>query len=187
MQALDADQSSSERGVYFRNRAAVYLKLQQYQEAVADCTAGMLTIKLLGLILHSLTLQLQTRYIMRETTISRKTASFRLVQSRSLLNIFSKANLKKKHEIKQKKIIKKKINWLRFFAALAVDAHDVKSLYRRCQAYEQLGFYDEAYSDAALLTRLEPENTAIRPVLSQLYKAIQNKVTFVLFSRRFNA
>ena len=40
-QALESDQSSSERGVYYRNRAAVHLKLQQYQEAVADCTAGI--------------------------------------------------------------------------------------------------------------------------------------------------
>ena len=63
-----------------------------------------------------------------------------------------------------------------FFSALAIDAHDVKALYRRCQAYEHMGCYDDAYSDAALLTRLEPENTAIRPVLSRLYKAIQSKV-----------
>ena len=39
-QALELDPSSSERGVYYKNRAAVHLKLNQYEEAISDTTAG---------------------------------------------------------------------------------------------------------------------------------------------------
>jgi len=60
--------------------------------------------------------------------------------------------------------------------ALDICAGDTKALYRRCQAYENLKKYDEAYKDARRLVELEPSNKAIQPMLRQLHCIVQDKV-----------
>lgn len=50
---------------------------------------------------------------------------------------------------------------------------DVKALFRRCQAYENLEKYDEAFKDARLIHHFEPHNNAIQPVLRRLGMKIQ--------------
>ncbi|XP_061176890.1 protein unc-45 homolog B-like [Saccostrea echinata] len=61
-------------------------------------------------------------------------------------------------------------------AALEVTPSDPKALYRRCQAYEQLGKVEEAYKDAAALIKADPKNTAVQPILKRLNPIIQEKV-----------
>ncbi|KAK3087864.1 hypothetical protein FSP39_011661 [Pinctada imbricata] len=54
--------------------------------------------------------------------------------------------------------------------------NDPKALYRRCQAYEQLGKPEEAYKDAAALLKVDPKNSAVQPILKRLNPIIQEKV-----------
>ena len=35
------DMDNKEKGVYYKNRAAVYLKLEEYENAVFDCNAAL--------------------------------------------------------------------------------------------------------------------------------------------------
>jgi two-component SAPR family response regulator len=63
------------------------------------------------------------------------------------------------------------------FTALDICPGDTKALYRRCQAHEHLGKYDEAYKDARKLIQLEPGNKAIQPILRQLHCIMQDKVS----------
>ena len=60
--------------------------------------------------------------------------------------------------------------------SLELVQNDPKALYRRCQAYEALGRYEEAYRDAMTLMKVDPKNTAIQPMLRKLNQIIQSKV-----------
>lgn len=66
------------------------------------------------------------------------------------------------------------------FAALEVCPIDTKALFRRCQALEQLGQFEEAYKDARKLVQVEPKNAAIQPILRRLHIVIQDKVSCVM-------
>jgi protein unc-45 len=61
-------------------------------------------------------------------------------------------------------------------AALEVCPIDTKALFRRCQALEQLGQFEEAYKDARKLVQVEPKNVAIQPILRRLHIVIQDKL-----------
>ena len=63
--------------------------------------------------------------------------------------------------------------------ALDIAPNDPKALFRRCQAYEQLEEYENAYKDAAMLMKIDPKNSAIQPVLRRLNPIIQKKVSSV--------
>ena len=60
---------------------------------------------------------------------------------------------------------------------LELSPNDPKALYRRCQAYEALGKVDAAYKDAREVHRVDPNNSAIQPVLVRLHKAVSEKVS----------
>ena len=66
---------------------------------------------------------------------------------------------------------------VQFLLALEIAPNDPKALFRRCQAYEQLEEYENAYKDAARLIQIDPRNTAIQPVLRRLNPIIQQKVS----------
>jgi len=54
--------------------------------------------------------------------------------------------------------------------------NDPKALFRRCQAYEAVEKYEEAYKDAVTLMKVDPKNKAVQPILARLNPIIQNKV-----------
>ena len=62
------------------------------------------------------------------------------------------------------------------FKALEIIPNDPKALYRRCQAYENLGKVEDAYKDAAAIIKVDPKNTAVQPILKRLNPIIQEKV-----------
>ena len=55
-----------------------------------------------------------------------------------------------------------------FFKALRLSPNDPKALFRRCQAYEHLDLFEDAYKDAALLIKVDPKNQAIKPIFNRL-------------------
>ncbi|KAL3889632.1 hypothetical protein ACJMK2_001968 [Sinanodonta woodiana] len=59
--------------------------------------------------------------------------------------------------------------------ALELFSNDPKALYRRCQAYEQLGQIEEAYKDAAAMLKADPKNTAVKSVIERLTPIIQER------------
>lgn len=61
--------------------------------------------------------------------------------------------------------------------ALELTPSDPKALFRRCQAYEELGRFDEAYKDAKEWHRVDPKNAAVQPVLARLHAKIQEAVS----------
>ena len=63
------------------------------------------------------------------------------------------------------------------FVALDIVPNDPKSLFRRCQALEKLGSFEEAYRDVSHLLRVDPKNSAIQPILRRLNPIIQDKVS----------
>ncbi|GBM84315.1 Protein unc-45 B [Araneus ventricosus] len=58
-------------------------------------------------------------------------------------------------------------------AALEITPADVKALFRRCQAYEKLENYSDAFKDARAVNHLDPKNSAIQPILSRLNVKMQ--------------
>ena len=62
------------------------------------------------------------------------------------------------------------------YVALDLGPNDPKALYRRCLAYEGLGKIEEAYKDAAMLIKVDPKNTSVKPVLARLTPIIREKV-----------
>lgn len=58
-------------------------------------------------------------------------------------------------------------------AALEITPSDIKALFRRCQAYEQLGQYNEAFKDARAVNHLDPKNSAVQPYLRKLNIKLQ--------------
>ncbi|GBP70060.1 Protein unc-45 homolog B [Eumeta japonica] len=93
-----AEKDSRELAIYLKNRAAVYLKINDYDNAIKDCDR-----------------------------------------------------------------------------ALEIVPEDPKALFRRAQALEFLGRFEEAYRDAKAIFTVEPTNKAIQPVLSRLYTIVQER------------
>ncbi|GAB6029698.1 hypothetical protein CHUAL_005421 [Chamberlinius hualienensis] len=93
---LKETNSSNEESILYKNRAACYLKLSNYEKAVEDCDKS-----------------------------------------------------------------------------LSLCPGDTKSLYRRIQAHEQLGRFDEAYKDALKWKQIEPKNSSVDAQLVKLYAKIQ--------------
>ncbi|XP_036245489.1 protein unc-45 homolog A isoform X2 [Molothrus ater] len=98
-EALSLSEAPSERAVLHRNRAACYLKLEDYTKAEADATK-----------------------------------------------------------------------------AIAVDGRDVKALFRRSQALQQLGRMDQAVSDLQRCLSLEPRNKAFQEALRALGSSMHEKM-----------
>lgn len=61
---------------------------------------------------------------------------------------------------------------------MEITPSDVKALFRRCQAYEQLEKYSEAFKDARAVNHLDPKNSAIQPVLRKLNVKLQEIVSY---------
>lgn len=61
-------------------------------------------------------------------------------------------------------------------ASLVFAPNDPKTLFRRCQANEIIGKFDEAYTDAKAVHNLDPKNKSIEPILVRLHKQVQAKV-----------
>lgn len=59
--------------------------------------------------------------------------------------------------------------------ALQIIPEDPKALFRRSQAYEYLGKFEEAYRDAKTIFTVEPTNKAIQPVLSRLHAIVEER------------
>ncbi|KAG8191985.1 hypothetical protein JTE90_002255 [Oedothorax gibbosus] len=57
--------------------------------------------------------------------------------------------------------------------ALEITPSDVKALFRRCQAYEKLEQFNEAFKDARAVNHLDPSNSAIKPILTKLSVKVQ--------------
>ncbi|XP_022088916.1 protein unc-45 homolog B-like [Acanthaster planci] len=62
-------------------------------------------------------------------------------------------------------------------AALDIIPNDTKALFRKCQALEQLGRFEEAFKEALQLNKLEPSNTAVQAMLRRLNAIVAEKVT----------
>lgn len=60
--------------------------------------------------------------------------------------------------------------------AIEITPNDPKALFRRCQAFEAMERYEDAYKDAMQLLRVDPKNTAIQPVLARLNPIIQDRI-----------
>ena len=61
-------------------------------------------------------------------------------------------------------------------ASLEISPNDPKALFRRCQAYEALEKYEEAYKDARQVHNLDKQNKAIAPILNRLHTIVQERV-----------
>ncbi|XP_005094603.1 protein unc-45 homolog B isoform X2 [Aplysia californica] len=61
-------------------------------------------------------------------------------------------------------------------SSLELAPNDPKALFRRCQAYENVGKVEEAFKDAALLIKVDPQNKAVRPVFSRLNTVVQDRI-----------
>uniref|UniRef100_A0A3P8RJR7 UNC-45/Cro1/She4 central domain-containing protein n=1 Tax=Astatotilapia calliptera TaxID=8154 RepID=A0A3P8RJR7_ASTCA len=59
--------------------------------------------------------------------------------------------------------------------ALDTDQGDVKARFRRAQAFQKLGRFDQAFLDAQRCAQLEPKNKAFQDLLRQLGAQIQQK------------
>lgn len=62
-------------------------------------------------------------------------------------------------------------------ASLNLSPHDPKALFRRSQAYESIGKYEEAYKDAVDLLKSDPNNKTVQPILERLHKITQQRAT----------
>jgi tetratricopeptide (TPR) repeat protein len=69
-------------------------------------------------------------------------------------------------------------------ASLEIVPEDPKALFRRCQALEKLGRYEEAYRDARLIHKVDPSNKAIQPILSKLHTIVEERM--IQFSQTEN-
>ena len=58
-------------------------------------------------------------------------------------------------------------------AALEIVPNDPKALFRRCQGYENLAKFEEAYQDARHILSVDPANKAIQPCLARLHAIVQ--------------
>lgn len=62
-------------------------------------------------------------------------------------------------------------------ASLEISPNDPKALFRRCQAYEALEKYEEAYKDARQVHNVDKNNKAVAPVLNRLHDIVQDRVS----------
>ena len=60
--------------------------------------------------------------------------------------------------------------------SLEISPDDPKALFRRCQAYEALEKYEEAYKDARQVHNLDQQNKPIAPILKRLHHIVQERV-----------
>ncbi|XP_020861706.1 protein unc-45 homolog B isoform X2 [Phascolarctos cinereus] len=60
--------------------------------------------------------------------------------------------------------------------AIDIDASDIKALFRRCQALEQLGKLDQAFKDVQRCATLEPKNRNFQETLRRLNSSIHEKL-----------
>ncbi|XP_004684537.1 PREDICTED: protein unc-45 homolog B isoform X3 [Condylura cristata] len=60
--------------------------------------------------------------------------------------------------------------------AIDINSSDIKALYRRCQALEQLGKLDQAFKDVQRCATLEPRNQNFQETLRRLNTSIQEKL-----------
>lgn len=60
--------------------------------------------------------------------------------------------------------------------SLEIVPTDPKTLFRRSQALEALERYEEAYRDARQVINVDPNNTAIKPVLERLHQIVQERL-----------
>jgi len=94
------DSDNADKAILYKNKAAVYLKLSDYQAAIKDCSSS-----------------------------------------------------------------------------LEITPNDPKALFRRCQAYEALEKYEEAYKDARQAHHYDNKNKAVAPVLQRLHNIVQDRLT----------
>ncbi|KAL4218417.1 Protein unc-45 A [Mactra antiquata] len=59
--------------------------------------------------------------------------------------------------------------------SLEIAPNDPKALYRRCVAFEKLGRLEEAYKDAAILFKVDPKNSKVKPILNRLAPQVREK------------
>lgn len=59
--------------------------------------------------------------------------------------------------------------------ALKTCPNDPKALFRRCQAYEALQRFEEAYRDARFVINADPTNKAVQPILARLFELVQER------------
>ncbi|XP_072934544.1 protein unc-45 homolog B [Epargyreus clarus] len=59
--------------------------------------------------------------------------------------------------------------------SLKIIPEDPKTLFRRSQALESVGRFEEAYRDAKTIFTVEPTNKAVQPILSRLHAIVQEK------------
>jgi protein unc-45 len=59
--------------------------------------------------------------------------------------------------------------------SLDLAPNDPKALYRRCQAFEALGRFEESYRDARGVLSSEPANKVIQVVLQRLHNIVQER------------
>ena len=62
------------------------------------------------------------------------------------------------------------------YLALEFNTHDIKALFRRCQALELLDRKEEALKDAVELMKIDPKNKAVAPILQRLSAWAKKKV-----------
>jgi len=60
--------------------------------------------------------------------------------------------------------------------ALELAPSDVKALFRRCQAYEKLEKYEDAFKDCKRMVSIDPKNAAAQDLFRNLRERIQNKI-----------
>uniref|UniRef100_A0A4X2LFH7 Protein unc-45 homolog B n=1 Tax=Vombatus ursinus TaxID=29139 RepID=A0A4X2LFH7_VOMUR len=60
--------------------------------------------------------------------------------------------------------------------AIDINASDIKALFRRCQALEQLGKLDQAFKDVQRCATLEPKNRNFQETLRRLNSSIHEKL-----------
>jgi len=61
-------------------------------------------------------------------------------------------------------------------SSLDIAPDDPKALFRRCQAYEALEKFEEAYKDARMVQKLDNNNRAIVPILNRLHTIVQQRI-----------
>lgn len=59
--------------------------------------------------------------------------------------------------------------------ALKIISEDPKALFRRAQALESVGRFEEAYRDAKMIFTVDPTNKAVQPVLTRLHAVVQER------------
>lgn len=67
-----------------------------------------------------------------------------------------------------------------FLVALELAPNDPKALFRRCQAYDALQRYEDAYKDAMIVLKIDPKNKPVQQIMMRLNPIIQEKVCYCI-------